>query len=140
MIEKMDKSRYDLVKWFLFGWAIWFGGFILKDLVSNKLILGSIVLLGLIGWIIFFVSLIKYMNLAKVVNSDMTLKNALNDEYMLHNRNKSFITGYWSVIIMTAAFIVLSLLTNITALIACQIILYIGVIAVLASSLIYNKA
>ena len=139
MIEKLDKSRYNLLKWFTVGWTIWFGGFILKDLINNKLILGLIILIGLFGWIIFSVSLIRFRKLGKIVNSDSDLKNALNDELMIHNRNKSFSIGYWTYSILIAIFFVLSIFTDISALIVCEITLYIGTISILVSSLIYNR-
>jgi hypothetical protein len=139
MIEKLDKSRYNLLKWFTVGWTIWFGGFILKDLISNKLIFGLIILIGLFGWIIFSVSLIRFRKLGKIVNSDSDLKNALNDELMIHNRNKSFTIGYWTYSILIGIFFVLSIFTDISALIVCGITLYIGTISILVSSLIYNR-
>lgn len=139
MIEKLDKSRYNLLKWFTIGWIIWFGGFIFKDLISNKLILGLIILIGLFGWIIFFVSLIRFRKLGKIVNSDSDLKNALNDELMLHNRNKSFTVGYWTLIILICIFFLLSIFINISSLIVCEITLYIGILSTLVSSLIYNR-
>ncbi len=139
IIEKLDKSRYNLLKWFTVGWTIWFGGFILKDLISNKLILGLIILIGLFGWIIFSVSLIRFRKLGKIVNSDSDLKNALNDELMIHNRNKSFSIGYWTYSILIGIFLVLSIFTDISALIVCEITLYIGTISILVSSLIYNR-
>ena len=139
LIEKLDKSRYNLIKWFTIGWTIWFGGFILKDLINNKLIQVLIILTGLFAAIIFSVSLIRFRKFGKLVNSDVGLKNALNDELMIHNRNKSFAVGYWALIILVAIFLILSKFTNISALIVCKLTLYIGVISTLVSSLIYNK-
>ncbi len=139
MIEKLDKSRYNLLKWFTIGWTIWFGGFILKDLISNKLILGLIIILGLFGWIIFSVNLIRFREIRKIINLDRDLKNALNDELMIHNRNKSFSIGYWTYSILIGLFFVLSIFTDISALLVCEITLYIGTISILVSSLIYNR-
>ncbi len=140
LVEKFDKSRYNLIKWFTIGWIIWFGGLILKDLISNKLILGLIILIGLFGWIIFSVNLIRLRKLGKIINSDSDLKNALNDELTIHNKSKSFIVGYWSLIILLGLFLGLSIFTNISALIVCEITLYLGVLSGLVSSLIYNRA
>lgn len=139
MIEKLDKSRYELLKWFTVGWGMWYGGFILKDLISSKLILGLILLVGLVGGVIFAVNLIRFRRFAKIVNSDSDLKNALNDELMLHNRNKSYTVGYWVLIIVTGIFMLTSIYTDISALIVCEVILYIGILSVLVSSLRYNK-
>ncbi len=139
LIEKLDKSRYNLVKWFTVGWVIWFGVFISKNLTVNMLILSLLGLVGLIGWILFVINLIKFIKLGKIVNSDSNLKNALSDELTLHNRNKSFVIGYWTLIVLTAIFFSLSLFTNISALIVCEITLYIGVVSTQVSWLIYNR-
>jgi len=139
LIEKLDKSRYNLVKWFTAGWILWFGVYILKDLASNILILSLLSLTGLIGWILFVINLIKFIKFGKIVNSDSNLKNALSDELALHNKNKSFVIGYWTLIVLTAIFLILSLFTNISALIVCEITLYIGVVSTQVSWLIYNR-
>ena len=139
LIEKLNKSRYNLIKWFTIGWAMWFGGFMLKDLISNNLILVLIILVGLFGWILFAVSLIKFRKLGKIVNSDGDLKNALNDELMLYNRNKSFTVGFWALIILICIFYVLAEFITISAFIVCEITLYIGILSALISSLIYNR-
>lgn len=140
LIEKLDRLRYSLIKWFTFGWAIWFGGFILKDLIDNKLLLGLIILIGLLGWIIFSVSLIRFRKLGKTINSNSDLKSALNDELMIFNRNKSLAVGYGALMILITIFFGLSIFIDINALIICEITLYIGVLSVLVSSLIYNRA
>ena len=140
MIEKLDKARYNLIAWFTAGWAIWFGGFILKDLINNKILLGIIVSLGLIGGIIFIISVLRYIKLGKIVNSDEELENAFADELFIHNRNKTFQVGYWTLLILIAIFFGLSIYTNITALIVCEITLYLGVLSGLISSLIFNRS
>lgn len=139
LIEKLDKSRFNLIKWFTIGWTIWFGGFIIKDLISNKLVIGLIILIGLFGWIIFSVNLIRLRKLGKIVNSDSDLKNALNDELMLHNRNKSYTVGYWTFSILICIFFALSMFIDISTLIVCEITLYIGTLSALVSSLIFNR-
>ncbi len=140
LIEKLDKSRYNMVKWFTVGWAIWFGGFILKDVMSSKIAFILILLIGLLGWIIYAISLLQYIKLGKIVNANHRLKHALSDELTLYNKNKSFKIGYWTLIVLNAIFFGLSIFTNITALIVCEITLYFGVLSGLISSLIYNRA
>lgn len=140
LIEKLDKSRYNLIKWSTIGYAIWFGGFILKDLIVNKLLLGLIILFGLFGWIVWTVNFLRLQKLSKIINSDNNLKSALSDELFLHNRNKSFTFAYWTTIILVSIFLGLSIYTDITALIVCEITLYIGVLSGLISSLIFNRA
>ena len=139
LIQKLDKSRYHLTKWLMISWIIWFGGYILKDLISDKLIQLLINLIALFGSVMWIKSLIQLRKLGKIVNSDSHLKNALNDELAIHNRNKSFIVGYWTLIILVVIFFILSLYTNISALIVCELTIYIGVISTLLSTLIYNR-
>lgn len=138
-IQKLDKSRYNLIKWLLISWILWFGGFILKDFISNKLIELLINLITIFGCVMWIRSTIQLRIFSKIVNSDSHLKKALNDELALFNRSKSLVVGYWTLIILAGIFFVLSIFTNISAVIVSELILYIGIISPLLSSLIYNK-
>jgi hypothetical protein len=139
LIEKLDKSRYNLIKWFTLGWSIWFGGFILNGLISNKLLHILIVLLGLIGGVVYAINLFRLLKISKIVNGNIDLKNALNDELIMHNRLKSFRVGYWTLIVLISFFFVLSIYTSIPALVVCEITLFFGVLSGLISFLIYNR-
>ena len=55
IIEQYDKKRFNLIKWLTLGWALWFGAYIIKDLINSKTIFGIILLLGLPGWLLFVV-------------------------------------------------------------------------------------
>ena len=70
LIEKLDKARYNLVKWLTIGWAIWFGTYILKDIITTKTIIIVLVWIGLIGWTIFTINLINFMKLNRKVKKD----------------------------------------------------------------------
>ena len=39
IIEQLDQSRYNLLKWITFGWGIWYATFILKDVINNPTII-----------------------------------------------------------------------------------------------------
>jgi divalent metal cation (Fe/Co/Zn/Cd) transporter len=139
LIEKMNKSKYNLIKWFTVGWTIWFGGFILKDLIFNKIILGFIIMAGLTGWVLFVINIFRLKRFVKTVTKSSNLKQALSDELSLYNRNKSFVTGYYILIAMAGVFFALSVFTDITALVVSEVILYVGVLSSLISLLIYNR-
>lgn len=139
LIEKYDRSRYNSIKWFTTGWAIWFGGFILKDLIDQQLILGIISIVGLLGWFLFLINMNRLNKLGKVINADEGLKNALSDELAVHNRNRSFIVGFWSFVIVNSVCFGLSIFTNISAMLVCELTLYFGTLSGLIASLIYNK-
>jgi len=139
LIEKLDKSRYNLIKWFTLGWSIWFGGFILNGLISNRLLHILIVLLGLIGGVVYAINLFRLLKISKIVNGNIDLRNALNDELIMHNRLKSFRVGYWTLIVLISIFFGLSIYTSIPALVVCEITLFFGVLSGLISFLIYNR-
>lgn len=137
-IEQLDKLRYSLLKWLTIGWAIWFGSFILKHLIDKSFIIGLVTWLGLIGWAIFIINLIKFLKLRRELRWDTKKLEALSDELHQLNMHKSFIVGYSVVICVTAILFGISLFLTISPVLVTEIILYFGVLAVLISGLIYN--
>lgn len=140
IIEQLDQSRYKMVKWLTVGWAIWFGTFILEDMITNKIIILMIIVVGLTGWVFWMINLLRFMKFGKMVNEDTGLKNALNDELMQHNRNRSYVIGYWTTIIIIGILTIVSNVTDISAILVCEIVLYGGVLSALISSLIFNRS
>lgn len=140
LIEEMDKLRSSAIIWFTIGWAIWFGGFIAKDLIANKILLLILISIGFVGYIIFLVNVLRLSKLRKVVDSDSKLKDALFDEFTLHNRNKSAVVGCWTFMGAIAVCFGLSLFTDITALTVCEITLFFGILSMLISFLIFNRS
>jgi len=140
LIEQLDKSRYNLIQWLTVGWAAWFGTFIIKDLIKHELIVVQFTtgFIGFIGFILFVVNLQKYLRLgSKIKNS--RLREALNNE--LHQLYK-YKSAYWGLFIILgtiSVFFITSLFYNISALIVCEITLYLGVLSILIAGLIYNK-
>jgi hypothetical protein len=138
IIDKLDRARYNLLKWFAVGWAIWYGTFIIKDNVQPGVAI-ALVGAGLFGWIIWVMNMIRFYRLGKIVKSDEVLKEALNDELYRHNTAKSFQTGYSVTIFTIVVFIVITGFVAIPAMMAFQITLYIGVLSALIASLFYNR-
>jgi len=139
IIEQLEKSRYNLLKWLTIGWAIWFGTFILKDSVQNHFILGAASSVGALGWIIFIINLVKFLKLKRELKWDKKVEKALNDELHQLNMHKSFQIGFGVVISITAVFLGLAEFIEIKALLVTEITLYLGVLSVLISGLIYNR-
>jgi len=138
-IEQLDKLRYNLLKWLTIGWAIWFGSFVLKNLINRPEITGAVAWVGLLGWLIFVINLIKYLKLGRELRWDVKMQEALNDELHQLNMHKSFFIGYWVVIGVTAIFFGLSVFLNMPVVLVTETILYLGVLSVLVSGLIYNR-
>lgn len=138
-IEKLEKTRYNLLKWLTIGWAIWYGTFLLKDSIQDQTIIGGASVLGLIGWTIFIINLIQFLKLKRELRWDKKAQEALNDELHQLNMHKSFQIGFWAVILTTTVFLGIAEFTEIKALLVTKMIVYIGVLSVLISGLIYNR-
>lgn len=139
MIERLNKSRYNLLKWSTVGWAIWFGTFTLNDVIDNSIMRGTIALIGVIGSAIWAINFIKIYKLSRELRLDSKLNNALNDELHQFNGYKSVRVGYFVAMGITALFLCFSEFFMIPALIVTKITLYFGVLSVLISALIYNR-
>jgi len=139
LIEQFDKSRYSLIKWLTVGWTIWYGTFIAKNLINNKLIVWLLMIVGFIGWIMFLVNLTKYTRLGKKINSDSKLKEALNNEMHQLYKYKSAFWGFCIVIATISIFLVISFFYQISALLVCQLTLFFGILSSLVAGLIYNR-
>lgn len=138
-IEQLDQFRYNNIKWFTISWAIWYGAFIIKNVLTNKIFVLVIIAIGLTSWIFWVINLYRFITLGIVVNNDPVLKSALNDELMQHNRLRAFTIGYWVTTIVIGVLLIFALFTNISAQLVCEIALYIAVLSGLISSLIYNR-
>jgi hypothetical protein len=139
LIEQFDKSRYSLMKWLTIGWAVWYGTFISKNLINNRIILVILFIAGSIGWILFAVNLIRYLRLGKKVNADSTLKEALNNEMHQLYMYKSFFFGFWTVLTALCIFIVIASFHPLPALIVCEVTLFFGVLSSFVAWLVFNK-
>jgi hypothetical protein len=139
LIEQLDKSRYSLIKWLTAGWTVWFGSFIIKDLIDSKVIVGTMLVAGLIAWVLFTISLVKFLLLGKKIRSDGKLKNALNNEWHQLLRYKTSFWGFLTVIATISIFLVISLFHELPALIVCEVTLFLGILSALIAGLLYNR-
>ncbi len=139
IIEKYNRSRYNILKWFTVGWAIWYGRYLMTNFTQDKTILAISAIIGIIGIGIWAVNLFRYQKLSKVINADKKLREALNDELVVQNRNKALIVGYIVLMMGIVCFMVSSIFSNITSQLVCQSLLYMGVLSVLIAALIYNR-
>ncbi len=139
LIEQFDKARYSLIKWLTVGWTIWYGTFIAKNLINNKLIVWFIMVVGFIGWIMFIVNLTKYTRLGKKINSDRKLKEALNNEMHQFYKYKSSFWGFCIIIATNSIFLVILFFHQISAVLVCELTLFFGILSSLIAVLVYNR-
>ena len=139
MIEQLDKLRYNLIKGITIGGASWFGAYIAKDWLNNRLMLGVLFLIGSIGWVYYTVSIIKFIKFNKKVNANSHLKEALGNEMHQFFKYKSFYVGYWVMIVAITIFFAVSLSYKVPTKLVCEVTLFFGAFSPLVMALIFNK-
>jgi hypothetical protein len=139
IIEQLDKSRYNLNKWFTLGWAIWFGTYIFKNAFNSKLLFGIIFITGMCGWVLAIINFIKLLKLSKIVKADSKLKEALNDELHQLYSYKSIRWGFMAVIAINGIFFSVTMFYQVSASIVCETTLYLGILTFSVAGLIYNR-
>ena len=138
-IEQLDKLRYNLLKWTTIGWGIWYGTFILKDVINNSTIIQIAFWVGLLGWIIFAINMVKVLKLQRELKWDQKAREALNDELHQLNLHKSYEFGFWVVLSVTIVLVTLTSFVQISSQLVTKIILYFAVLSYLIAGLIYNR-
>jgi hypothetical protein len=128
------------VKWLTIGWAIWFGTYILNDLINSELFILDFFIgfVGLIGFVVFIFNLQKYIRLGSKVNNSR-LRDVLNNEMHQIYKYKSAYVGVKVLLATISLFFVVSLFYPISAKLVCELTLYSGVLSILISGLIYNR-
>jgi len=139
LIEQLDKSRYNLLKWLTIGWAMWFGWYILKNLTDNQVIIVITSFISLLGWAIFIINLIQFIKLKRELKWNTGVKEALENELHLLNLRKSYQIGFWVVIGITVFFFGFTTFWTISVRLVTEITIYFGVLSVLIAGLIYNR-
>lgn len=138
-IEKLDKSRYNMLIWLTIGFSLFFGQTILKAFVDDHNILLFVRLLGIAGMAFFFKSTMMSFKIIKQIKQDAKLKQALNNELHKLYVFKSFRVGFWTFLTLLLAFMFISFFKEMPLLIVLEIILYFGMLSTFISGLIYNK-
>ncbi|UMB61162.1 hypothetical protein MHL31_02905 [Lutibacter sp. A80] len=138
-IEKLDKSRYNMLIWLTIGFSLYFGEAILKEFIDGKNILLFVRLLGVIGMVLFLKSTFMSLKIIKQIKQDSKLKQALNNELHKLYVLKSFRIGFLTFLTLIIGFMILSFFKEMPLLVVLEIILYFGMLSTFISGLIYNK-
>lgn len=138
-IEKLYGLRTRLILLTTIGFAGWWGMNILHDLTTSISLKVGSAMFGLLASVLWIVNLVKIVRLGREVKNDNRLRNALSDEFFVHARAKAFEIGFWALLVTNGIFLALSIYFSIPALLMCKVVLYVGVLSVLITTLIYNK-
>lgn len=139
LIEQLDRSRYNLQKWFTIGFGTWFASIILNNFMDNPILNVFASLLAILGTPIYAINQIKLMKLDRRIRWNNKLKEALNNELYLLNSYKSSRVACFVSMGTTAILLVIANFTQISALLVTELILYFGIMAALISGLYYNR-
>lgn len=139
LIEQLDKTRYNLMKWITIGWATWYATIIGNEVIHGHLFVQITFWLGLFGVSVFLINLVKYLKLKNELKRNPKLRDALEDELHHFNIGKSYKFSFWTMIGVAAVIIIISNLVSLTAILTAQLISYFGVLSFFCSSLYYNR-
>lgn len=139
LIEQLDKSRYNLQKWFTIGFGLWFASIILKNFMEFHILNVFTALLALLGTPIFAIYYIKFIKLQQLLKANHKLIGALDNELYVLNSYKSFKVSALVALGMSALLLVISAFTQLSASLVAQLIFYSGVMAGSISGLYYNR-
>lgn len=139
LIEKYDKSRMKILIGIAIGWGMYYGIFILNDLIHSSVIIATLNLIGMMGLALYMYGLIKMIQIKRLVKKDPQLHNALNNELIILNRRKAYAVGFWTMLISVSIGLLFVGYINIPAKLILELILFVGIMALIISFIILNK-
>jgi len=139
LIERLDKSRYNLLKWTTIGWAIWFATIIGNNFEKGHIFNTIATFIGLLGSTIWAINFIKYRKFVRELRWNRRLDKALNNEVHVFNVHRSFQIGYLTMIVTSSMGMLVSIFIQIPALLVTELILYFGLLSSMISLLYYNR-
>ena len=138
LIEKYDKSRTKILIGIAIGWSIYYGIFILNDVIHNVVVMAILNIIGLIGLALYMYGLIKMIQIKRKLKNDPDLQSALNNEWIILNRRKAYAVGFWTMLISVTLGLLLVVFINIPAKIILELILFVGIMALILTFIILN--
>ncbi len=139
LIEKYDKSRTKILIGIAIGWGIYYGIFILNDVIHSSVVLAILNLIGMIGLSLYMYGLIKMIQIKRLVKKDPEMQNALNNEWIIMNRRKAYAVGFWAMLISVTLGLLFVIFINIPAKLILELILFVGIMALIITFIVLNK-
>lgn len=139
LIEKYDRSRINLLIGGAISWSIYYGIFIFRSQISNEMVKKALGLIGLVSFAFFLYSLVRIMRIKSIMKRNPELRSALENELVVQNRKKAYAIGYWAMLISVMAGLNLVLFTSISPKMILELILFIGVLALMITFIVLNK-
>lgn len=144
-IEKLDRRRYKYLLWQTVGFGLFLPGIIVNNWVTagNGMTVGYAIFLPfmIIGTVLFVVGTLLVSREARRIRQNPELGKILNNELVVHYDNKSIRNAFMISLVVTIIFSYLSwnLLSEIPASTICLIIIYVAVLSLKISRLVYLR-
>jgi len=139
LIEQLNKSRYNMLKWITIGWGIWYATLIAKNEIHGNIIIQIAFFFGLLGNTIFIINLVKFLKLNRELKSTPKIKEALEDELHQFNIGKSYKFSYWFIIGFTIFLLIIHNYAFFSALLPTDLLRYVEQSSFCCSSLYFKR-
>lgn len=136
IVEKYDKSRYNMLIGATVGWGVWFGLNIILPYVHNKPVKLIIVAIGLMGIVLAVVSYFRMVGIKKVIKKHPELGLMLNNEWVIHTKRQAIAIGYWNMLMIAAIGIGITSFIVVSGFLLMQIVLFTGIQSMLIAHLV----
>ncbi len=134
--------RRTLLVAFLIGWAAWYGFFIaqqegLYGEVSWQIEVAATAI-GLGGWLIFAIAMIKILNFKKKYKDDPEALAALDDELARDQNRRATTVGVYAFVFVQIALVLAGEALELTATTGAHITIFVGVAAIMGAFLWFD--
>ncbi len=142
--DELDRTRWRTTLGFLVGFVVWWVLTIIerhlpRDVVPRGWTVG-LLFAALLGWIIWVVFQWRGLREYSEIRKDPELRDALDDEYTRHVRDRSWVVGFWCLLVTQGGLLVAASFWEFSALLAAQIGVLVGVAAPLTTYLVLDRA
>ncbi len=134
--------RRTLLIAFLIGWTAWYGFFVgqqsglygemswMTELVASAI--------GLGGWLVFAIAMIKILNFKKKYKDDPEALAALDDELARDQNRRATTVGVYALILIQVVLVLTGEVSELNAAIGAHISIFAGVAAIMGSFLWFD--
>lgn len=135
LIEKLDRRRYKHLLWQTIGFALLIPAIYFSPTLGG---MGFPVLVVIVVWVIVMAQ-ISGAN-ERRIKRDPELRRALNNELIVLYRYKSRRVAYWATLITAlAVYLISATVPDLTARLACLVIIYVAGMSQLIAQLVYFR-
>ena len=142
-IEKLETRRQQAILGQTVGFIVWFGLFLVilgvggwKNAPATLVVLTTIMLVGVA---VFFFYTMKLVRITRQITSDPKIRAAVNNELFIKNDRRASVWAYYVTLTAVTVLFVVAQFTEISAVLACGILLFVGAVSAKIAQLIVHR-